>query len=158
VTERVYLEIMNSSRSIACLILAVLVTGTACSDPVSPEAEAFAQARARWNAAAISDYSFRYEQFCFCPVNGPIDILVVADSIAAATVVETGEPAPHPSGYATIDGLFDRLQSALDEDPVQFDVTYDPSFGFPASASVDISQQIADEEYSFTVQAFDPAD
>lgn len=149
---------MNSSRSVARLILAILVTGTACSDPVSPEVEALSQARARWDATAISDYSFRYEQFCFCLVRGPIDILVVSDSIAAATVVETGESVPHPSSYATIDGLFDRLQSALDEDPVQFDASYDPAFGFPTAASVDISEQIADEEYSFTVQAFEPAD
>ena len=39
---------------------------------------------------------------------------------------------------------------SLAAEPVVFEVTYDGAAGYPTSAQVDISEQIADEEYSFT--------
>jgi hypothetical protein len=46
---------------------------------------------------------------------------------------------------------------ALSNDPVIFEVTYDVALGYPTSAQVDISEQIADEEYSFTASDLVPA-
>jgi hypothetical protein len=146
------------NRSIVAVALLAAFVPAGCSDPVSPQGAALDDARSRWAAGGHDAYTFRYEQFCFCPAEGPIDIRVAADSVVAATVVRTGEPVPGEqlTWYSTIDGLFDRLQAALDEEPVQFEVEYDGEFGFPSSASIDISPQIADEEYSFTVENFTP--
>ena len=66
--------------------------------------------------------------------------------------MDSDTPAPLDSYnlYHTIDGLFDRLAESLANDPVVFEVTYDSAAGYPTSAQIDISEQIADEEYSFT--------
>ena len=79
--------------------------------------------------------------------------MTVSDGqVTAVYLVDSDAPAPPESHdlYDTIDGLFDRLARDLASDPAVFEVTYDGAAGYPTSAQVDISEQIADEEYSFT--------
>jgi len=150
-----------ASRTGVWVVVALLAAAlSGCSDPIGPRAEALQEARSLWESGGHDDYAFRYELFCFCPVEGPVDIWIEADSVAAATVVRTGEPVPvgQLSMYPTIDELFDRLEESLGQDPVQFDIEYDAEVGYPSSGSIDISVQIADEEYSFTVENFNPGD
>ncbi|NNM29924.1 MAG: hypothetical protein HKO57_10395, partial [Akkermansiaceae bacterium] len=54
----------------------------------------------------------------------------------------------------TIDDWFDQLKRIIDQDPYQLEVTYDPVHGFPASAMVDRSVQIADDEEGWSIQNF----
>jgi hypothetical protein len=144
-------------RSVVCLsvgLAALPVTAGACSDdPLSEERDRLDAARARWTGASLSSYGFRYQEICFCPSIEPMDVQVQGGEVVAVFHVGSGEPVPPDqlSWYATVDGLFDRLETSLSAKPVQFEVVYDAALGYPGSASVDISEQIADEEYSFTV-------
>jgi hypothetical protein len=88
-------------------------------------------------------------------------ILVVRDGeVAGATYVETGEPVDQPVllWLPTVEGLFERIREAIDQEAEVLVVEYDEEFGYPTLASVDISRMIADEEYSFTASQLEPLD
>ena len=145
----------GSLRRLAFVALAFSVAAVACGDdPLGPEETALASARARWEATGFTAYTYQYRLSCFCPPQllETAQVSVSDGHVTAVYLIDSASPAPPETlgMYDTIDGLFDRLEADLARDPVQFDVTYDEEAGFPTSASVDISRQIADEEYSFT--------
>lgn len=148
------------------LVGALMVAAAAAGcdgDPASPEASALASARARWESAGPSAYEYLYRMSCFCApqVLETARVRVTDGEVTDVYLVESDVAAsPDTWGlYATIDGLFDRLAQNLAAGPAQFEVTYDGALGYPTTAVVDISEQIADEEYSFTASdlvALDP--
>ena len=65
-----------------------------------------------------------------------------------------GEPV---RGYlVTIDGVFDKIQAAIDQDAAEVTVEYDPARGYPRSVFVDYSRQVADEELALQISDFAP--
>jgi len=146
-------EVARGSVAAAALCLALLSVGCG-DDPVSPEAAALGAARARWESAGLAEYEYVYRMSCFCPpqVLEAARVRIADGQVTDVYLVDSDRPAPPETWdlYHTIDDLFERLTSDLDRDPARFDVTYDGSLGYPTSAVVDISFQIADEEYSFT--------
>jgi hypothetical protein len=133
----------------------LLFTVNGCGDdPLSPEVEALAGARARWEATGYTDYTYLYRLSCFCPPQllETARVSVSDGQITAVYLLDSDAPAPPDSYnlYSTIEGLFERLAESLAADPVVFEVTYDGAAGYPTSAQIDISEQIADEEYAFT--------
>lgn len=147
--------INGALRRLAFVALASSVATGACDDdPLGPEEKTLARARARWEATGFTAYTYQYRLACFCPPQllETAQVSVSDGHVTAVYLIDSASPAPPETLglYDTIDGLFDRLEADLARDPVLFDVTYDEDTGFPTSASVDISRQIADEEYSFT--------
>jgi hypothetical protein len=142
--------------SLRTLVLGLaLLTSSGCGDdPLSPEFEALASARAKWESAGYSHYTYLYRLSCFCPPQllETARVSVSDGQVTAVYLMDSDAPAPPDTYdmYDTIDGLFVRLERDLANDPAVFEVTYDGAAGYPTSAQVDISEQIADEEYSFT--------
>ncbi|TFG62533.1 MAG: 4-phosphopantetheinyl transferase family protein [Gemmatimonadales bacterium] len=133
----------------AVVFLVVALAG--CSDTTEPDSTA-STAKSLWNAQAIDSYSFDFQQSCFCVFTGPVQITVEAGAVVAVqSLMNPPSTLPDIDTFSTIDGLLDRLEAAEASDPVVFDVVYDQVRGFPVSAVVDISFQIADEEFSFEV-------
>jgi len=136
------------------LAMAALAAGGCGDDPLSPEVEALADAREQWEATGPASYSYQYRLSCFCPPQllETARVTVTNGLVTGVYLMDSDAPAPPDTYdlYQTIDGLFDRLAASLASDPVVFDVTYDGVAGYPTSAQIDISEQIADEEYSFT--------
>ena len=148
---------------IRCLLLggaALLMAG--CGEaPLGPEMEAFEAARARWESNGPESYSYRYRLSCFCPPQllENARVTVTEGQVTNVYLLDSDTPAAPEtfSMYLPIEGLFDRLATSLENDPVVFEATYDGALGYPTSAQVDISEQIADEEYSFTASDLSPA-
>jgi hypothetical protein len=152
-----------SRAQVRCLALSLLLlSASACGeDPLAPEEQALTNARARWEAAGPSAYSYHYRLSCFCPPQllETARVSVSDGQVTAVHLVDSDEPASPDTYdlYETVEGLFERLAVALASDPAVFQVTYDGALGYPTSARVDISEQIADEEYSFTASDLVPA-
>lgn len=136
------------------VVLLSIAAGGCGDDPLGPEEEALVSARARWGAAGHSAYTYRYRLSCFCPPQllETARVSVSEGQVTAVYLLDSDAPAPPETYdmYDTIDGLFARLERDLANHPAVFEVTYDAAAGYPTSARVDISEQIADEEYSFT--------
>jgi len=98
---------------------------------------------------------------CFCPteMTDAIRLTVAAGQITDAVYVDSQQAvAPvYRQNLLTIDGLFDKIQNALDRNAEQLDVTYDPVMGYPTSIAIDYRKQTSDDEISYTVKDLVPA-
>lgn len=115
-----------------------------------------AAARERWSGRGWTAYSFEMQWTCHCPYLGWVRVVVDGKQVVEVRSVETGELVP-PDGWgsaATVEGLFDRIQSHLDFPAVEARAVFDPESGYPQSASSDLSLMIADDETGFEVRAF----
>lgn len=126
-------------------------------EPLTAEGD-LGEAAALWDERGPDDYSFVHSLSCFCGMVGPVHLTVRNDEVVAVEPrpgfsAPTGTPLD-PDSFPTIDDLFDRLLADAAQNPVRFDLTFDAELGYPTSATVDISQMIADEEYAFIVTEF----
>ena len=142
---------------LACLSAALLA---ACAEiPAEPAGTTdFDAAWQRWQQAQIDVYRYEVQVSCFCtdersrPViavvaNGQTVSLQYADSLTPADTVLF-------SDVRTIDRIFTRLRSILDQHPALFDATYHATLGFPETVNVDVNAQMVDEEFSYRVTNF----
>jgi len=113
----------------------------------SAERVALSQARDRWNAAGLSDYTYTYRPQCFC-VPSAIEVTVVNGAVQSHLVLE-GELFGE---FLSIEDLFGFIDDALARQPFSIDVEYDGSLGYPRSVWVDYEQNMADEEMGYTVE------
>ncbi|HEX8693028.1 MAG TPA: DUF6174 domain-containing protein [Longimicrobium sp.] len=144
---------------LAALLAAALPLAAACDNPFASDArEELSDARLRWERAGIDDYQYRVTRHCFCGFTGPMLVTVVDGAVVSRVFTESGQPVPANvhARIGTVDDLFELLEAALDEDPAEFDASYDGQLGYPVSASIDYSVNVADEEDGFGVSEFIP--
>jgi len=110
-----------------------------------------AEARARWEAADIDNYTYTIERQCFCPeqYRGPFAVKVEGGEITEATW--SGGPAGEDVQIPTVEELFRRVAEAYAEGADEVRVTYDGPRGYPTVVWIDESRQMADEEVGYTV-------
>jgi hypothetical protein len=58
--------------------------------------------------------------------------------------------------YMTFDDFFEYIKERQLENPVQENLEFDPTYGFPTYIYFDISELIADEEIGYTITDFLP--
>jgi hypothetical protein len=116
------------------------------------------EARARWEAAGITDYTFTYRPVCFCPPQ--VLTVVVEDGVVASVEAEAdgdGEGGVVTGEPTTVDAVFDDLQAAIDDGVFAFTAEYDPELGYPVSTGIDVDERMADEEYGIQIEELIPA-
>ncbi|HUP19025.1 MAG TPA: DUF6174 domain-containing protein [Gemmatimonadota bacterium] len=123
------------------------------AEPWRPRA-ALAVARGRWAEAGISDYEFVVERVCFCPPEwrGPVRVEVRNGVVVRRTYVEDGRPVAgdRVDMFPGVEGIFEFVEEALDENPHRIDAQYDRVTGRPLRVWVDYDERMADEERGFT--------
>ncbi len=130
------------------------VPGTVAPEDLDAVQAALDEARARWEAADIADYTFTYRPVCFCPPQ--VFTVVVEDGVVAAVDADgeggavTGEPT-------TVDAVFDDLQAAIDDGVFSITAEYDAELGYPVSTWIDVDLRMADEEYGIQIEELTPA-
>ncbi|MCH7738684.1 MAG: hypothetical protein IIC93_00885 [Chloroflexi bacterium] len=141
-------------------------TGTVVSDlppagdppPADPTTDAgqLALARARWAALDISDYDVTMSLQCFCPLNvSKMVDLKVRDGVIARGVRPAGSDVNTEivlERYRTVEGLFDFVADAIEQEAHSITAIYHPEHGYPESVFVDFVSNIADEEHGFTIE------
>ena len=122
--------------------------------------------RQKWQKQNISHYQFELSISCFCPAGlTPAIVVVRADTIHSVLNPETGEtlllpesdvPAleKNPDHYSTIDGLFERIEHAIDQDAHRLDVNYHSKFGYPAQIDVEYFKNATDDEVRYLADNF----
>ena len=122
----------------------------------SPTADALARGRAVWASRNVSNYRFTVRVVCFCPEIRNVVIEVRNGVVVSRTYEDDGTPVDSEflAQYDTVEKLFAVIQEAVDQKAVRLDAMYDPTFGYPKEAFIDISEQIADEEIGLSVRSF----
>lgn len=144
----------------AVLLSALLAAACGLTEPSGPHGEErarLADARRQWRAQGLADYTYVFSRSCFCvfEYREPVTVTVRRGNIVSVVTVASGSPREH-STYQTIEGLFDDIQQAIDEEAATIRADYDPLRGHPTSVYIDIDQRIADEEISFEARSLTP--
>ncbi len=145
------------------LALGLVAAIAACSifDPDDGDLQSELDAnRSAWESLAYADYDFRLQISCFCPpeITQPVRVAVRDDVIASLTYVVTDDPVPaqHRGVFLTVDGLFDRIQDAIDGGADSITVVFDPELFYPTSIAIDYELQTADEEIAYEARDLIP--
>ena len=107
-------------------------------------------------------YGFTYSRSCFCwpmEIMGPNKVWVANDANILQVQTQFGEPIVDEdiiNTILTIDELFDKTQTAINNNAASIEVTYDTTYGYPTSITIDYDEMIADEEYMLTIDNFAP--
>jgi hypothetical protein len=118
-----------------------------------------ARNRQRWESARLHDYEFDYRLSCFCSPEATesVHIVVRGDQVSSVFRARDGLPALRQYGsWPTVAALFDDVQRLLDQKADRLEVTYDPTYGYPRSISVDVYLMAADDESSQTASNLRP--
>ncbi len=104
-------------------------------------ADGLAAARGLWLEADLRNYSFTFQQLCFCPpeITEPVLIEVMNGEVEAVSRpgAESHLDPPSVADYVPVEGLFDLVQEAIDRDGDVIEVEYHAEFGYPTSAFFD---------------------
>lgn len=137
----------------------LLVAGAmvAC-DSVGPgdgPLDELARNRALWEQAEPTDYSYAINRLCFCgfEARGPARVVVQNGVVVEQVYVDTGDPVVTQFAdlFPAVEGLFDILESAYQQDAADVQVTYDPDTGVPIDFSIDYIANAADDEVGYAV-------
>lgn len=144
-----------NKRTILFVLLTLSLILAACSGQ-----SALAKNRDKWTSKGISHYRFELTISCFCPffeVN-PVTVEVLDGKIVSMTGAD-GQPLPENfrsefEQAGTVDLLFAIAEENI-ANADQVDVTYDATYGFPASIKVDRIEMAMDDEISYYVESFE---
>ncbi|CAN5807315.1 hypothetical protein BH11MYX2_BH11MYX2_17870 [soil metagenome] len=148
-------------RFTSLFIASLSLAAVACTDAGSatPEQHQLDSALQTYESHDPEAYSFIYKRSCGeCdPVSvHPIRINVSNDTITSATYVETEAAVPTQVAVnlRTLRGLFDTVQTLIDQGAASVVVTYDTELGYPKQASFDPIAEAVDDEWGFSVSQF----
>jgi hypothetical protein len=144
--------------ALAMLMITALLSGCGSGSGSAPSSPLQTN-EALWKSRALSSYRYTLTTGAFSAQAGhPVTIEVHSGVTASITPVEsnfTPDPA-YFAQYATVEKLFDVIRNAQDAKANQLTASYDSHNGFPTQAFVDPNRQLADDEFSFQVSAFQP--
>ena len=132
--------------------LAVLFLAS-CSSPTDQAADELRAELRLWEALALDSYSFEFHRVCFC--GGPLEplrVVVRADAVVSVTDAATGATPqlPTPAWMGTIDQIFAELIRDS-EHAAGVELSFDPTYHFPARARVDRIKNAIDDEYELAL-------
>ncbi len=124
---------------VVCAALALLL-----NHPL--ERATLVQNRLKWNTQGTRSYDYNAELICNCTEHNAPTPVQVRDNKALNGA----------SRLYTVDGLFEIVQDALDQNAESVVVTYDPERGFPARIEIDRSLQESGDEIAYQITDFIP--
>jgi hypothetical protein len=119
--------------------------------------------QSKWEKAGITHYRYSLHIGCFCVFTERMPLTVeVKDGKMVSMTYSDGTPVSASDldidffkRYSTIEGLFEDLRSGTASKAEEVQVTYDPTYGFPAQMQVDQIKLAADDEFSVQVSNFE---
>ena len=143
-------------KKILLLVLSLILA--ACST-----ASEYDQNLKKWQDADVAHYQFDLFIGCFCPFRDmmPLTIEVQNGEVVSitqqdGTVVTENDPSyTYFVEVATVDRLFEELNSSLNGGADEVLVTYDATYGFPVTISIDQIKEAIDDEIAYQVANFE---
>jgi hypothetical protein len=150
------------------LLITLAFVLAACSaaptEPTTPPTAAPLTERDAWENANVSHYRFVLDLSCFCAFRDqmPLTIEVKDGEVVSITradgqVVQSDDPSYETFvRYATIDKILTEIESAqADPEAGEILVTYDPTHGYPVTATIDYIELATDDEMYITISSFE---
>lgn len=123
---------------------------------------AFQQNRGKWEGQNIDHYRFTVAVSCFCPfANVKVTYEVLNGQVVNQSVQTTPDNPVDEAlvsdfyqSYNTIEKVFGYVENAIEEAD-ETTIEYDPTYGFPATVSVDWIELAIDDEMYLTLSNFE---
>ncbi|HET9910548.1 MAG TPA: DUF6174 domain-containing protein [Anaerolineales bacterium] len=115
----------------------------------------------KWQAASISHYRFNLFVGCFCVFSQDMPLVIeVRNGEVVSMEYQSGNEIDASSRelfeqYATIDHIFAELEKDINGEADEVVVKYDPMYGFPTEANIDVIKDAIDDELALTVSNFE---
>jgi hypothetical protein len=150
-------------KRLALIAMAALATmAQDCDDLSAPERQLLRDlddAREQWADHGFSDYALTLRHDCFCgeEARGPVVVQVRFGEVAGRVYQESGQPVSgdYARFFPDVEGLFDFIESAIDQDAAEIRVEFHPELGYPTQIAVDFIENAADEERGYFVLAIE---
>ena len=116
----------------------------------SPAASPTSSPRPSYPTFTPTDYTYRLEVLCYCPLFGPVDVTVTDGKVSkavAATGPAKGKPAPEVAQRS----INDLIAIANDPEIARVDVTWPTGQDHPDRIRVDQIEQAVDDEVTYTI-------
>ena len=140
------------------LFILIVLALAACSTGSRTEIE---RNKEKWQDATITHYRYNLTLGCFCVFSQDMPLVIeVIDGKVVSMEYQSGNPIDPPNRelferYATIDRIFSELEADLAGAADAVTVTYDPSYGFPTEATIDMVKEAIDDELYLTISDFE---
>ena len=118
----------------------------------------FIEHKKQWDNRQTQNYSFVVKKTCFCPYEEKIQVTVENNLVIEAKYIPSNSVIDNGMKQKNIDGYFDMIQEALDNNVYQLTVQYDETYGYPKEIYIDYDEQMVDEEVSYTLTDFNTYD
>lgn len=127
-------------------LIALGVTGYFIDSPDDLTQQSLNRNRNWWDNYHQENYNYVYTSVCFgaCPLL-PVEVVVRDGKVVG-------------SGGLTIEGLFDRIQYAMNEDFHILNVKYSSRYGAPTRIFMDQDRNAVDDEWTFWMNEIHPLD
>jgi hypothetical protein len=144
-------------KNILLAVIALLLIACSIFFPTTRELE---RNRERWQAQGVSHYRFNLSIGCMCPWYDQMPLTIeVQDGKAVSISASNGQDVtPFIETFnrsATVEALFDIIQSAQAAGADEIRVTYDTEYGFPTSISIDYIRMAVDDEIGYYIDNFE---
>lgn len=119
------------------------------------------QNKQKWQDEGISHYGFHLNIGCFCVFRQDMPLIIeVKDGKVISMEYQSGNEIDASNRelfkkYETIELIFAELEEGLNGAAAQVTITYDPTYGFPTEATIDVAKETADDELYLTISNFE---
>lgn len=148
--------------TVIAFVLAACSTGAqAGGDPPKENQTEIERNQEKWQNANISHYRYKLHLSCFCAFSQDMPLVIeVKDGEVVSMEYQTGNPIDAASReyfqtFSTIDRILAKLEADLAGAADEVTVTYDPTYGFPTDATIDVVKEAIDDELYLTISDFE---
>ena len=145
------------------LLISVILLLASCNDNdgsadplLGPQQQELNVSRSRWNSQSIDNYQFTVRRSCFCVLREDIVVMVLNDQVDSAFYTPSGVflNANELTQVFTMEGYFDIIQQAIDNQVDDLEVNYHMTLGYPTSIAIDNRLNVADDEIAYLIMDF----
>jgi hypothetical protein len=142
------------SGRVAVLALVAGLAGCEISGPGDPTFEVYRN-RAVWRAERPESYEYTVQRLCFCITDAvrPVRVRVSGESVTSRVYAADATPVPsqYAESFPSVEGLFQLILDAMDDEADEIDVVYDPDTGVPLEIAIDYIAMAVDDELTVRV-------
>lgn len=104
-----------------------------------------------WPEFAPTDYTYRLEVLCFCPMTGPLQVTVADGEVTSATRLTKPGKGKQAPDFARL-SINDIIAKANDAAVFKADVTWPDGADHPSSVAIDQIENATDDEVTYTIK------
>lgn len=136
------------------IFIFIVLALAACSAGNQTEIE---RNQEKWQNANISHYRYSLNLGCFCVFSQDMPLVIeVKDGEMVLMEYQNGNPIDATNReyfqtFSTIDRIFSKLEADLGGAADEVTVTYDPTYGFPTEANIDVVKEATDDELFLSI-------